>query len=319
MKRIGVLTSGGDAPGMNAALRAVVRVAIYKGLKVSGIRRGYQGLIEGDIFEMDVSSVGDIIQRGGTILQSARCLEFKKDEGIKRGVEVLKMFNIDGLVVIGGDGSFMGAKRLSDAGIPTIGIPGTIDNDLAYTDYTVGFDTAINTVVNAVGNIRDTSSSHQRASIIEVMGRSCGDIALYSGIAGGAETIIVPEIDFTYDDICKKLIQGQNRGKVHSIILLAEGVGKPYEFAEAIKNKTGIDVRVSVIGYLQRGGSPTAFDRILASKFGSKAVELLIEGKKSRALGTNGNKVFDMDITEAITMKKEMDHCMYDLADMLSI
>lgn len=319
MKRIGVLTSGGDAPGMNAALRAVVRVAIYKGLKVSGIRRGYQGLIEGDIFDMDVSSVGDIIHRGGTILQSARCLEFKTDEGIERGVEILKMFNIDGLIVIGGDGSFMGAKRLSDAGIPTIGIPGTIDNDLAYTDYTIGFDTAINTVVHSISNIRDTSSSHQRASIIEVMGRHCGDIALYSGIAGGAETIIVPEIGFTYDEVCKKLIQGQNRGKLHSIILLAEGIGKPYEFAEEIKRKTGIEVRVSVIGYLQRGGSPTAFDRILASKFGAKAVELLLEGKKGRALGIKGNDVFDMDITEAISMKKEIDTCMMDLADMLSI
>jgi 6-phosphofructokinase 1 len=228
MKRIGILTSGGDAPGMNAAVRAVVRVAIYHGLKVSGIRRGYQGLLEGDIFDMDVSSVGDIIHRGGTILQTARCLEFKTEEGLNKGLDMLKMFNIDGLVVCGGDGSYKGAYKLWQQGFPTIGIPGTIDNDLAYTDYTIGFDTAINTVVNAIGNLRDTSSSHGRANIVEVMGRHCGDIALHAGLAGGAETIIIPEIKFDIDEVCRKLLQGKNRGKLHNIILVAEGVGKPY-------------------------------------------------------------------------------------------
>ncbi len=319
MKRIGILTSGGDAPGMNAAIRAVVRVAIYHGLKVSGIRRGYQGLLEGDIIDMDVSSVGDIIHRGGTKLQSARCLEFTTEEGQKRGLEVLRIFNIDGLVVIGGDGSFKGAKKLADLGFPTMAIPGTIDNDLEYTDYTIGFDTAINTVVNAISNIRDTSSSHERASIIEVMGRHCGDIALYSGLAGGAETIIIPEVGFDSDDVCKKLMQGKNRGKLHSIILLAEGVGKPYVWAEEIKNKTGIDARVSVIGYLQRGGNPSAFDRILASRFGARSVELLMEGKKGRAIGIKGKDIIDLDITEALSKEKTIDESIYELAAMLSI
>lgn len=319
MKRIGILTSGGDAPGMNAAIRAVVRVAIYHGIKVSGIRRGYQGLLEGDIIDMDVSSVGDIIHRGGTKLQSARCLEFMTEEGQHRGLEVLKIFNIDGLVVIGGDGSFQGAKKLADLGFPTMGIPGTIDNDLEYTDYTIGFDTAINTVVNAISNIRDTSSSHERASIIEVMGRHCGDIALYSGLAGGAETIIIPEVGFDSDDLCKKLMQGKNRGKLHSIILLAEGVGKPYEWAEEIKGKTGIDARVSVIGYLQRGGTPSAFDRILASRFGSRAVELLIEGQMGRAIGIKGTKIIDLDITDALSNEKTIDESIYELAGKLSI
>ncbi|MGB3368333.1 MAG: 6-phosphofructokinase [Acidaminobacteraceae bacterium] len=319
MKRIGILTSGGDAPGMNAAIRAVVRVAIFHGIKVSGIKRGYEGLLEGDIIDMDVSSVGDIIHRGGTILQSARCLEFLTEEGQKRGIEVLKIFGIDGLVVIGGDGSFKGAKKLTDLGFPTMGIPGTIDNDLEYTDYTIGFDTAINTVVSAISNIRDTSSSHERASIIEVMGRHCGDIALYSGLAGGAETIIIPEVGFESDDLCKKLMQGKNRGKRHSIIILAEGVGKPYEWAEEIKSKTGIDARVSVIGYLQRGGTPSAFDRILSSRFGARAVELLMEGKMGRAIGIKGNAIIDLDITEALSKKKTIDENIYELAGKLSI
>lgn len=319
MKRIGVLTSGGDAPGMNAALRAVVRVAICNGLKVSGIKRGYQGLIEGDIEDMDVSSVGDIIHRGGTKLRTARCEEFKTPEGLERGLEVLRMFNIDGLVVIGGDGSFQGAKKLANAGFPTIGIPATIDNDLEYTDYTIGFDTALNTVVDAISKVRDTSTSHDRASILEVMGRNCGDIALYAGLAGGAESIIIPELNNDVDDICRKLIQGRNRGKLHNIILLAEGVGKPYEWAETIYEKTGVEVRVSVIGYLQRGGNPTAFDRILASRMGAKAVELLQEGKAGRALGIKGHDIVDLDIDDALEMHKDIDMDLVKTADQLSI
>lgn len=319
MKRIGVLTSGGDAPGMNAALRAVVRVAIYHGLEVSGIHRGYQGLLDADIENMTVSSVGDIIHRGGTKLQTARCLDFKTDEGFKRGLDVLKMYKIDGLVVIGGDGSFRGAQRLSHAGIKTVGIPGTIDNDLAYTDYTIGFDTALNTVVSAIGNLRDTTSAHGRANIVEVMGRHCGDIALHAGLAGGAESIIVPEINFDMDELCLKLIAGKRRGKLHNIILLAEGVGKPYEIAEAIQSKVDISTRVTIMGHLQRGGTPSAFDRNLGSRFGYHAVKTLMEGRTSRVVGIRGSKVFDMDIDEALAMEKDIDQELYQLADMLSI
>lgn len=319
MKRIGVMTSGGDAPGMNAAIRAVVRVAIYNGIKVSGILRGYQGLLEADIVDMDISSVGDIIHRGGTKLLTARCDEFRTAEGQQHGLEILKMFNIDGLVVIGGDGSFNGAKKLAELGFPTMAIPGTIDNDLQYTDYTIGFDTALNTVVNAITNIRDTSSSHGRVNIIEVMGRHCGDIALYAGLAGGAESIIIPEIEFVPDDMCRKLLQGKKRGKLHNLILLAEGVGKPYELADEITRKTGMDVRVTVMGHLQRGGSPTAFDRILASRYGSRAVELLMEGKAGRAIGVQGNEIVDFDIIEALSMEKRINRPIYDLAQMLSI
>lgn len=319
MKRIGVLTSGGDSPGMNAAIRAVVRVAIYNDLKVSGVYRGYQGLIEGDIIEMDVSSVGDIIHRGGTKLRSARSLEFMTDEGFKHGLDVLRMFKIDGLVVIGGDGSFRGAQRLSHAGIKTVGIPGTIDNDLAYTDFTVGFDTAINTVVWAIGNIRDTSSSHGRANIIEVMGRHCGDIALYAGLAGGAESIIIPEHNTDIDDICQKLISGKNRGKLHNLIVLAEGVGKPYELAAAIEDRVHMETRVTIMGHLQRGGTPTAQDRILASRMGSHAVETLLEGRSSRVVGIKGNTIFDMDIDEALAQVKSIDEKLYNLTSILAI
>ncbi len=319
MDRIGVLTSGGDAPGMNAAIRAVVRTAIAHGLKVCGIQRGYQGLLDADIIEMDVTSVGDIIQRGGTKLQTARCLDFMTDEGFARAVDVLRMYHIDGLVVIGGDGSFRGAQKLSKAGIPTVGVPGTIDNDLAYTDYTIGFDTAINTVVNAIGNLRDTSSSHGRANIIEVMGRNCGDIALYAGIAGGAETVIIPELPVDMDEICRKLICGKNRGKRHNIILVAEGVGKPFEIAQEIERNVGIETRVTIMGHLQRGGIPSAFDRILASRFGHHAVETLVEGRSGRVVGIRRNAVFDMDIDEAIATRKEIDMKLVQMTEMLSI
>ncbi|KPU26944.1 6-phosphofructokinase [Caloranaerobacter sp. TR13] len=319
MKTIGVLTSGGDAPGMNAAVRAVVRTAIYNGLKVMGVKQGYNGLISGNIEEMNLSSVADIIHRGGTFLRTARCEEFKTEEGRKKALTVLKVFGIEGLVVIGGDGSFQGAKKLSELGIPTIGIPGTIDNDLGYTDYTIGFDTAVNTVLDAISKIRDTSTSHGRAVIVEVMGRHCGDIALYAGLAGGAESVIVPEEGFNIDDVCKRLIQGRNRGKLHSIILLAEGVGKAYELGEEIQEKTGIETRVTVLGHIQRGGSPTAFDRILASKMGAKAVELLLEGKSGRVIGVKGNELFDMDIDEALALDKNFDKDMYNLTKILSI
>lgn len=319
MNRIGILTSGGDAPGMNAAIRAVVRTAIASDLKVSGIHRGYQGLLDADIVDMDVSSVGDIIHRGGTKLQTARCLEFITDEGFERALQVLKMYHIDGMVVIGGDGSFKGAQRLSHAGIPTVGIPGTIDNDLSYTEYTIGFDTAVNTVVSAIGNLRDTSSSHGRANIIEVMGRNCGDIALYAGIAGGAETVIIPEIPYDMDEICRKLISGKNRGKRHNIILVAEGVGKPFEIGKEIEKLVGIETRVTIMGHLQRGGIPSAFDRVLASRFGHHAVETLLAGRAARVVGIRGNSVFDMDIDEALAMPKTIDMELVEMTNMLSI
>lgn len=319
MKRIGVLTSGGDSPGMNAAIRAVVRVSLYNGVKVSGIKRGYDGLLKGDIVDMDISSVGDIIHRGGTKLGTARCEEFRSEEGIDKAIEILRLFGIDGLVVIGGNGSLTGAKRLAEKGFPTIGIPGTIDNDLAYTDYSIGFDTAVNTVVNAISNIRDTSSSHGRVNIVEVMGRDCGDIALYAGLAGGAESIIVPEIEFSYDEICRKLISGKNRGKLHSIIILAEGAGNAYDLQEHILKKIDIESRVSILGHLQRGGIPTAFDRMLASRFGAKSVELLIEGKEGRTVGIKGNEIIDVDIYEALAMEKKINKSLYELTGMLAI
>jgi 6-phosphofructokinase 1 len=319
MKTIGILTSGGDAPGMNAAIRAVVRSSIYYGCKVYGIHRGYKGLIEEDIHEMDLSSVGDIIHRGGTILKSSRCEEFKTEEGRLQAVEVLKKYKIDCLVVIGGDGSFNGAQKLSELGFPAIGIPGTIDNDLAYTDYTIGFDTTMNTIIDAIGNIRDTSSSHERVNIIEVMGRHCGDLALYAGLAGGAETIIVPERNYNIEDVCNKLKTTQKRGKRHSIIVIAEGVGNAQDLGKEIIAETGVDLRVTILGHVQRGGSPSAFDRILASRMGVRAVELLLDGKSARVVGIRDNQIIDMDITDALKMTRPFDKGTYEMAKILSI
>lgn len=319
MKTIGILTSGGDAPGMNAAIRAVIRTGIYNKVRMMGIRQGYNGLINGDIDDMDLSSVADIIHRGGTILKTARAEEFKTEEGFKKALNVINVFGIDGLVVLGGDGTFQGAKALSDAGIPTIGIPCTIDNDLNYTDYSIGFFTAVETVVEAIGKLRDTSSSHGRANVVEVMGRHCGDIALYAGLAGGAESIIVPEIEFNIDEVCKKVMQGRNRGKLHHIIVLAEGVGNAYEIANTIIEKTDTETKVTILGHIQRGGTPTAFDRILASEMGRKSVELLLDNKSGRAIGIKCNKVIDLDITEALNKEKEFDLTMYNNAKVLSI
>lgn len=322
MKAIGILTSGGDAPGMNAAIRAVVRTAIYYGYKVYGIEKGYRGLLDEEFVEMDLSSVGDIIQRGGTILKSSRCDEFKTAEGREKAVEILENYGIESLVVIGGDGSFTGAKLLSELGVKTIGIPGTIDNDLAYTDYTIGFDTAMNTVIDAIGKIRDTSSSHDRVNIVEVMGRNCGDLALYAGVAGGAETIVVPEREIRTDEIVSKLRTTQKRGKKHSIIVLAEGAdieGGALGLKNALTVKDKADVRITVLGHVQRGGSPSAFDRILASKLGNKAVELLIEGKSKRVVGIKDNKIIDLDIDDALSMEKEFDQELYEMAKILSI
>lgn len=320
VKTIGVLTSGGDAPGMNAAIRAVVRTGIYHGLKVLGIYRGYNGLIHDEIKELDVSSVADILQRGGTILRTARCEEFKTEEGLKRAAEVAKKHGMDGLVVIGGDGSYRGARDLSKYGINTIGLPGTIDNDIACTDYTIGFDTAVNTVLDAVNKIRDTMSSHERTSIIEVMGRNAGYIALYAGLTGGAESVILPEVDYDIDEIVERINYGIKRGKLHHIIILAEGVGRAEDFAKKIKEKMPtLDIKTSVLGHIQRGGSPTAFDRLLASMMGARAVELLIAGATNRVIGFKNGKLWDVDIDEALAMKKTIDMELYNLTKILSI
>ncbi|KHD84643.1 6-phosphofructokinase [Heyndrickxia ginsengihumi] len=319
MKRIGVLTSGGDAPGMNAAVRAIARKGIYHGLEVFGVHQGYSGLIEGHIEKLEAGSVGDIIQRGGTILQSARCPEFKTLEGQQKGIEQLKKHGIEALVVIGGDGSYQGAKKLTEHGYPCIGVPGTIDNDIPGTDFTIGFDTALNTVLDAIDKIRDTASSHERTFIIEVMGRNAGDIALWSGLAGGAESIIIPEENFDMNDIVQRLNQGSERGKKHSIIIVAEGVMSGTAFAEKLGKVSNYDTRVSVLGHIQRGGSPTAFDRVLASRLGARAVELLLEGKGGRAVGIENNKLVDHDILEILGKPHNIDNSMYKLSKELSI
>jgi 6-phosphofructokinase 1 len=320
MRTIGVLTSGGDAPGMNAAIRAVVRSGIQKGIKIMGIQRGFNGVINGEVFEMNRSSVSDIIQRGGTILKTARSEEFRTPEGRRKANNVLQVFGIEGLIVIGGDGSFTGAQKISqEFDIKTVGIPGTIDNDLSYTDYTIGFDTALNTVLDAINKLRDTSTSHERVSIVEVMGRHCGDIALLAGIAGGAESVIIPEHNYSLQNLCKTILEGKQRGKLHNLIILAEGVGEAEYLAKEIEEVVGIETRPTVLGHIQRGGSPSAFDRVLASRLGAKAVDVLCEGRSQRVVGIKDNKIIDMDISEALNMKKEYDKDLYELSRILSV
>ncbi|MDU5460830.1 6-phosphofructokinase [Anaerococcus vaginalis] len=318
MKTIGILTSGGDAPGMNSAIRAAVRTALNNGMRVKGIRNGYDGLMKGDIYEMNVSSVADIIHKGGTILGTARSTEFKNAEGQKRGAQILKDYGIEGLIVIGGDGSFKGAKALSDLGIKTIGIPGTIDNDMGYTDFTIGFFTAIETVTDAIGKLRDTSSSHGRAVVIEVMGRNCGDLALFSGLAGGAESIIVPEHKFSIDEIVEKVNHGRKRGKLHHLIVLAEGVGNPYTVAKEVEERSGVETKVTVLGHVQRGGSPSSADRLLGSIMGATAAELLNEEKTNIALGYTNGKINQVSIDEAVSMNSDFNEDLYKLANKLS-
>lgn len=319
MKKIGVLTSGGDSPGMNAAVRAVVRKAIFHGLEVYGVYQGYSGLINGNIEKLELGSVGDIIHRGGTKLLSARCPEFKTLEGQMKGIEQLKKFGIEGLVVIGGDGSYQGAKKLTEHGFPCVGVPGTIDNDIPGTDFTIGFDTALNTVIDAIDKIRDTATSHERTYVIEVMGRNAGDIALWAGLADGAETILIPECDYDMDDIISRLTRGSERGKKHSIIVVAEGVGSAIEIGKVIEERTDFDTRVTVLGHVQRGGSPSAADRVLASRLGARAVELLMAGKGGRCVGIQNNQLVDHDIIEALAQKHEIDKEMYQLSQELSI
>lgn len=320
IRTIGVLTSGGDAPGMNAAIRAVVRVGNYYKLKVMGIRRGYNGLINGEMSEMGARSVSETLQKGGTILQTARCLEFKTEEGVNKAVEIARVFGLDGLVVIGGDGSFRGARDLCAKGLPTIALPGTIDNDIGCSEYTVGYDTCLNTVKDAVDKIRDTAQSHERCSIIEVMGRAAGYIAIQAGIACGAEVVLVPEREWNFDeDVLRPILESKARGKKHSIVVVAEGIGGVIEMAKEIEEKTGIESRATILGHVQRGGSPTVRDRVIASEMGGKAVELLLEGKQNRIVCMRDHKIVDVDIEEGLAMTKELPQQLVDLAKKLSI
>ena len=319
MKTIAILTSGGDAPGMNAVIRSVVRTAIYNDLKVLAIKEGYNGLIKGDIETMTLSSVADIIHRGGTILRTARSDEFMTEEGINQALEVIKKLKIDAIVALGGDGTLRGARELARRGVKIIGVPCTIDNDLGYTDYTIGFLTAVETAVSAISKLRDTSESHGRAIVLQVMGRNCGDIALYSGIAGGAESIVIPEVELDIDAIIKKIKNGRKRGKKHHIIVAAEGALDAYELARIIEEKGAIETRVTVLGYVQRGGVPTVQDRILASDFGYEAVNLLLSGKSGLALGYRSGKIIEVDIDEALETKKAFDKDQLKMVDILSI
>ena len=319
IKTIGVLTSGGDAPGMNAAIRAVVRKAIQNGVAVKGIKKGYQGLLNEEIIDLEAKNVSDTIQRGGTILGTARCLEFKTEEGQQKGAEICRKHGIDGMVVIGGDGSYRGAQALSRNGINTIGIPGTIDLDIACTDYTIGFDTAVNTAMQAIDKVRDTSSSHERCSIIEVMGRNAGYIALWCGIANGAEDILLPKkYNFNEQQIINNIINNRKKGKKHHIIINAEGIGHSTSMARRIEAATGVETRATILGYMQRGGSPTCKDRVFASLMGAYAADILCAGKTNRVVGYKNGELVDFDIEEALQMTKEIPEYDYQVSKFLS-
>jgi len=321
VKTIGVLTSGGDAPGMNAAIRSVVRSGLYYGFKVLGIRKGFNGLINGDIEEMTARSVGDIIQKGGTILQTARSALFKTEEGLNKAMSMAKVFGIDALVVIGGDGSYKGARDISKLGMNVVCIPGTIDNDIGCTEYTIGYDTALNTVQDAIDKIRDTAYSHERCSVLEVMGRHAGYIAVNVSISGGAEAVILPEKPFDLEkDVLKPIIEGRNRGKRNYTVIVAEGVeGKAIEIAKAITERTGIEARATILGHIQRGGSPTVQDRVMASMMGLKAVEVLKEGGRNRVIAVKNSAVVDLDLDEALAMKKALPEELISLSKILSL
>lgn len=320
IRTIGVLTSGGDAPGMNAAIRAVVRTGIGKGLRVRGIRRGYSGLLDEEIIDMSARDVSDTIQRGGTILQTARCEAMRTEDGQQEAAAICKKYGIDGLVVIGGDGSFMGAQKLSGLGVNTIGIPGTIDLDIACTEYTIGFDTAVNTAMQAIDKVRDTSTSHERCSIIEVMGRDAGYLALWCGIANGAERILLPEEhDYDIQKIIDDVKANRKRGKKNYIIINAEGIGDSINMAKQIEKATGVEARATILGHMQRGGSPTCKDRVYASIMGAKAVELMLEGKTNRVVGYQNGAYIDFDIDEALSMKKGIPDYQYEIAKELAL
>ena len=320
IKRIGVLTSGGDAPGMNAAIRAVVRACTYYGIQVYGIRRGYRGLLDGDMFEMNARSVSDIIYRGGTILQTARCHSFREHEGIVKAKKMTEIFQLDALVVIGGDGSFKGALELAKEGVPVIGIPGTIDNDIGCSDYTIGFDTAMNTVRDAIDKIKDTASSHERCSFVEVMGRNAGYIAMNCAIAGGAEVCLIPEKPYSLEsDVVRRIIACRNRGKHHYVVIVAEGVGGTLKLAEEVKNITGIETTATILGHIQRGGSPTVKDRVMAGLMGIKAVLALKNGEINKIVAAKGEKCVTIDIEEALQMTKELDEDLLLANDVLNV
>lgn len=320
IKTIAVLTSGGDAPGMNAAIRAVARTAIAKGLKVKGIKRGYMGLLNEEIIDFEARNVSDIIQRGGTILGTARCLEFKKAEYQKKGADICRKHGIDGIVVIGGDGSYRGAQALSRLGINTVGLPGTIDLDIACTEYTIGFDTAVNTAMEAIDKVKDTSSSHERCSIIEVMGRNAGYIALWCAVANGAEDVLIPEkYDYNEQEIINHIIESRKKGKTHHIIINAEGIGHSTSMARRIEAATGIETRATILGYMQRGGNPTAKDRFYASIMGAYAVDIMLQGKTNRVVGYKHGAFVDYDIEEALEMEKSIDDYQFQVAQLLTV
>ena len=320
MRTIGVLTSGGDAPGMNAAIRAVVRTGVQNGLRVMGIRRGYNGLMTGDMFEMNLRSVSDIIHRGGTMLFTARSPEFKTEEGLQKAMDVCKQVGMEGIVVIGGDGSFRGARDLSLRGINCVGIPGTIDNDIACCDYTIGYDTAMNTIMQMVDRVRDTTESHDRCSVIEVMGRRAGYLALHAGIAVGATSILIPEVEFDFQrDVIDRMRKTQQTDKKHFIIVVAEGIGGVSEMAKQIEKQTGVETRATVLGHVQRGGSPTVRDRVEASKMGNYAVKLLLDGVGNRVVASKNGKIVDYDIYEALNMTKSINMDTYNMAHEISI
>lgn len=330
MRRIAVLTSGGDAPGMNACVRAITRKSLYHGLEVVGVRRGFHGLIHGDFMQLNSRAVGDILQRGGTILKSARSEEFKTEEGRAKALLQIKTYQIDGLIGIGGDGTFTGLSLLAQTGLPTVGIPGTIDNDIGCTEYAVGFDTACNTVTEAINKIRDTATSHERTYVIEVMGRNSGEIALTTGLASGAESILIPEVEVDIAQVCARIVEGARRGKSHSIVVVAEGVGgdpiagrlmtegSAYQIGRQIREITGFETRIIVLGHIQRGGAPSVQDRILATRFGAKAVDLLISGVSSAVVGIIAGQLRVFKIEEALKMKRSVDMEYFELANVLA-
>lgn len=314
MRRIGVLTSGGDTPGMNAAIRAVFKMGTYLGMNVMGINHGYAGLMQGNLMQLTHADCEDMIHRGGTVLRTARSEVFRTEAGCSQAIKVLDAFGIDGIVVVGGDGSFNGALMLSKKGVPVMCLPGTIDNDLGYTDYTIGFDTAANSVMTEIYKIRDTMRSHDRVGAVEVMGRACGDIALHAGTAGGADFILVPEeTPEGYDEACRKLVTSKLKGKLTSIVVIAEGAGGAEDFCEFVSKNSDIDIKPIVLGYIQRGGNPTAFDRVNATRMGARAVELFDDGMINRAVGLRNNGVYDIDLAEALDVPKKFDKRLYDL------
>lgn len=318
IKRIGILTSGGDAPGMNACIRAITRKAFTYGLEVYGVRSGYPGLVKGDIYKLNSYDVSEKLNRGGTFLGTARLPEFVNPEVRQIAVEQLNKLDIDALVVIGGDGSYIGAKKLTEMGVNCIGVPGTIDNDIASTDYTIGFDTALNTVVEVIDKLRDTTSSHYRCNVVEIMGRHCGDLTIYGGLAAGVEDVIIPEVGFNIDEVISRIEKAKSKGKNHFIIALAELITDPIELARTIERRTGIETRATIIGHIQRGGSPSAFDRILACKLGAYAVDLLVQGIGGRCVGIRDNKLVNYDIYEALEMPKRDNSLLYELCKILS-